>query len=141
MEEFKNCRSCNTDKLVSEFYKDLRNNDGLRSYCKVCVHIKARKQRVDHTDVYTKKEKKYYAEHRDLILKKRNEYNIINRHKQRARSKVKYALKMGYLVKPNECESCCKVAFLEGHHKDYSKPLEVQWLCRSCHRMIDFGKY
>ena len=38
--------------------------------------------------------------------------------------------------KPECCESCGAATnsrLLHGHHADYSKPLEVEWLCRKCH--------
>jgi hypothetical protein len=34
------------------------------------------------------------------------------------------------------CEVCRTRRFIEGHHEDYSKPLEVVWLCRQHHREI-----
>lgn len=40
------------------------------------------------------------------------------------------------LVRPEACENCNAIPEhgpLHGHHDDYSKPLEVRWLCRSCH--------
>lgn len=44
------------------------------------------------------------------------------------------ALRHGDLIKPCTCGQCgCITEFLDAHHLDYSKPLEVIWLCRSCH--------
>lgn len=43
------------------------------------------------------------------------------------------ALRAGKLVKPDACPRCGKKGRVDGHHKDYAKPLEVDWLCRACH--------
>jgi len=45
------------------------------------------------------------------------------------------AEKEGVIVNPGACETCGKVSCrLVKHHRDYDKPLEVTWLCYSCHR-------
>ena len=65
---------------------------------------------------------------------------IKNKEKWLARSKARYAVKIGKLIKPDRCEVCEKKAAghaLQGHHEDYSKPLEVTWLCISCHADAD----
>jgi len=41
------------------------------------------------------------------------------------------AVTQGTLVRL-PCESC-GAAKVEAHHDDYSKPLQVRWLCRPCH--------
>lgn len=49
---------------------------------------------------------------------------------------VETALSQGRLKRPEVCESCNTIdknSVLHGHHDDYSKPLDVRWLCRSCH--------
>jgi hypothetical protein len=57
--------------------------------------------------------------------------------KELARGRVGRAVRSGRLVKPALCEDCGAEAYLHGHHTDYSKPLEVVWLCvgrDGCHR-------
>jgi DNA-binding transcriptional regulator YiaG len=51
-----------------------------------------------------------------------------------AQVRVKTAVDNGVLVKPDKCEKCNKESkMLHGHHNDYDKPLEVVWLCPTCH--------
>lgn len=51
---------------------------------------------------------------------------------------VHRALKEGRLVKPSACSACgAEAKYIDGHHHDYDKPLEVIWLCRSCHSAAD----
>jgi hypothetical protein len=50
-----------------------------------------------------------------------------------ARKMVSGALTLGILIRPTTCSLCLKECKPEGHHPDYSKPLEVIWLCRGCH--------
>lgn len=43
------------------------------------------------------------------------------------------AVKHGRLQRGTTCEQCGSDRHINGHHDDYSKPLEVRWLCGSCH--------
>lgn len=54
-------------------------------------------------------------------------------YKQHARILMNHELKKGHIKKPDKCEKCNEEKKLEGHHMDYSKPLEVIWVCRPCH--------
>jgi len=69
--------------------------------------------------------------------------------KEWAQKEVQKALKDGRLVKLDYCEYC-KVKekkevilgtriVIECHHDDYSKPLEVQQFCMSCHKKWHFN--
>ena len=49
------------------------------------------------------------------------------------------AVQRGKIQKPNYCSSCGvqkERRDICGHHEDYSKPLEVIWLCRFCHNEL-----
>jgi hypothetical protein len=63
-----------------------------------------------------------------------------------ARNTVNKAVAAGELTRPDSCERCGRVPErrrwdgstfypLNGHHEDYSKPLDVIWLCASCHQL------
>lgn len=56
--------------------------------------------------------------------------------KQAARNATADAIKRGELVRPPACEQCEAPCKPDAHHDDYSKPLEVRWLCRQCHVSI-----
>lgn len=50
------------------------------------------------------------------------------------RYQVSKAVRHGKLVKPDTCSLCCeKTKEICAHHIDYGKPLEVTWLCTTCH--------
>lgn len=51
-------------------------------------------------------------------------------HKVRARMEVRNALRRGEIHRM-PCEKCGSNA--EAHHEDYSKPLEIVWMCRKHH--------
>lgn len=56
----------------------------------------------------------------------------------KAYDKVRYAIKVGRLV-PQPCEICSSTDLraVIAHHQDYSKPFDVNWLCRSCHEYVN----
>lgn len=46
--------------------------------------------------------------------------------------KLRYEVEVGAIERGTICERCGEPA-VHGHHHDYSKPLEVEWLCARCH--------
>lgn len=62
-----------------------------------------------------------------------------------ARRKLNHAVAKGLLVRPVSCQRCGRIpsprkdgkSCVQGHHHDYSKPLDVEWLCPTCHRLDD----
>lgn len=54
-----------------------------------------------------------------------------NVEKIRARDALANAIRYGAMVR-QPCEKC-GAENTHGHHDDYSKPLEVRWLCHFCH--------
>jgi hypothetical protein len=55
-----------------------------------------------------------------------------------ARYQVAYALRSGRLHR-QPCEVCSSER-VQAHHDDYSKPLEVRWLCRPHHQKHHHGE-
>lgn len=52
-----------------------------------------------------------------------------------ARKAALAAIAAGKLVR-QPCEVCGTTEDVQAHHEDYSKPLEVKWLCRPDHRAL-----
>jgi len=62
----------------------------------------------------------------------RDRWNTKHRQKKLAHKHVNRAVASGKLSR-EPCEVCGKPDGIHGHHDDYSKPLEVRWLCRKHH--------
>lgn len=65
-------------------------------------------------------------------------YSKTTEQAHKAHIKVANALVSGKLHK-QPCEICKSTAKINAHHPDYSKPLEVQWLCPMHHSAVHRG--
>jgi len=103
----KKCTTCGVEKHYSEFYVKKGVRDGRNGRCKACYNV-------DQAS-----------------------YRRRNLERTKAMSVVKYAIQTGKLAKPINCSRCLngggRTTVIEAHIEDYSKPLEVVWLCRKCH--------
>ena len=103
-----------------------------------------RMRKLRESPEYRKKQaefyKKWYAEkgrkRAENYNKKINEWDKNNPEKLMARHKIQIGIKNGSIVKPLVCEFCGLKTRLNGHHDDYNKPMEVRWLCSSCHKKL-----
>lgn len=52
-------------------------------------------------------------------------------------AEIKKAIQEGKLVKPEQCSQCNRRNIrINAHHEDYTKPLDVIWLCCRCHVLL-----
>jgi hypothetical protein len=70
---------------------------------------------------------------REGVVKQLARQKASAKEKAAAHYTVAKALKDGRLVR-QPCELCGSLES-DAHHADYSKPLEVRWLCRTAHKL------
>lgn len=105
-----------------------------------CAECRGKANRADfekHREKRREKNRKWNDANRPKLAKQlagqRERYFAKHgREKQNARQRVYDAIKRGSLVR-GACEKCATTQGVTAHHEDYSKPLEVRWLCRPCH--------
>ena len=130
----KKCFKCLKVKDLNDFYRHPQMSDGHLGKCKECAKVDSRgnyKQEIVAKKAYEKK--RTQDPHRKA---KKLEYQRTRRKNRPERNKaymaVSRAVKNGKLVKMS-CRDCGDKK-VEAHHSDYSKPLDVAWLCFACHR-------
>lgn len=152
MTEFIRCTKCEVERARAEFDKDPRKRNGLKSTCKECGRTysrewtrKNRKRNAEKAKAWReanptrvrKATRKWQRENMDLVVEQGRKYRAADPERYRAHNRLSKAVSTGKLAKPSKCERCLQSKTsrqLDGHHRDYSKPLEVQWLCRQCHK-------
>lgn len=101
------------------------------------AYLKAyRLKNKDRFRLYSKKwsaekYKEYYEKNKRKILENHEKNRKLNLSKNRARNNLQYHVKKGNIER-KPCIRCGEIKS-EAHHKDYSKQLEVIWLCRKHH--------
>jgi len=135
------CPTCNELKSIElDYYKGAK-------HCKECTKKRVRENRLAKIDYYREYDRN--RPNKDERLKKSYEYQKTEKGKEvkkRAtqkyrKDKLKYtaknilnaAVRDLKIVKPCNCENCGIDCNPHGHHDDYSKALDVRWLCAKCH--------
>lgn len=149
-EPMRMCESCRGLRSATEFRRQRRT-------CKPCEAESARLRRAADPVKARDAVRRWRAEHRDIdrairaaCERARPQLKVVRNDRwrkahpervalaARGRAVIYRATKNGTLERPSECENCgLQGARIEAAHHDYSKPLDVRWLCVPCHRRWD----
>lgn len=142
----KRCTKCDLKRELHEFYKSKSTNDGYHNSCKECWKTRRKERYVENRDGVRKQCRRYYVENAEHLKSKsrlhKKTYDETKRwrkshpEKYKAHYTVNNALKRGEIMKAKECRICGSQTKLHAHHADYSKPLDVLWVCIDCHSKI-----
>ena len=134
-DNMKTCSKCKEEKADTEFYKDRSKKRGLQSQCKDC-----KQEDPEYQQTYQQSYRPKYhqsAAGKAAFRRGSKKYRDSNPEKCRARAIAGRAIRAGELERSIFCEECGLPKEIQAHHKDYSKPLDVDWLCRECHTVAD----
>ena len=132
----KRCFKCQKDLPRSEFYRHQQMADGLLGKCKACTRTDMKRHRLGDSReailAYDRSRSKR-PERRAAHLDQQRKQRAAHPEKYKARASVQNAIRSRRLIR-QPCRDCGSTIGVEGHHPDYSKPLDVEWLCEGCHR-------
>lgn len=134
----KTCFKCGETKPLSEFYKHAQMKDGYLNKCKCCAKIDGLanlKLRMEDPEFVLSERKRARAKSKLRRSEgKAKPYNYVANGRWRQRNPEKYrAHNMAQRIPMQPCEVCGTTENVERHHDDYSKPMEVRFLCIKHH--------
>lgn len=123
------CKKCNNEKPVNAFYQSTLRLTKKIGECKdcVCARVRASKQKPHRrahmtSDAYKRTNAGWFAD-----------YQRRYPGRCQARKIAQKAIDKGELIRPTVCSVCTNEGAIEAHHDDYNHPLDVRWLCKTCH--------
>lgn len=153
----KTCKKCKEEKHLSCFSKNKAMRDGVNGWCQSCYssYRKENREAINRSKrAWAKRNpvkylemsrtyrannrakvnaitRKYQETHPETVRERKRIYRARSPIKINAHRDVRAAMLRGEIHRGN-C-NCGAATKAEAHHKDYSKPMEIEWLCRICH--------
>ena len=142
----KSCRKCGVERQLSDFYRHTKRADGFMSICKPChrASVKAnREANIEHYRQFDRaranlphrvRARSAYAKTPEGLAagnRAKRAYLDRNQVKRAAHIAAGNAIRDGRLARM-PCEVCGSKS-VQAHHDDYSRPLDVRWLCTTHH--------
>ena len=130
----KTCSRCGVNKKSKSFY------EWKNAICKECHKENDKKRYKERKEYFKKYLKEYFKNpekkkrHMQNSIKYASQWHENNKEKVICQQKLHYYIIKHKINKPEKCSCCFKQLKIEAHHPDYSEPLLVVWLCRSCHK-------
>ena len=144
----KTCFECHQTKPLDDFYKHPRMVDGHLGKCKECAktdtQLNYRKNFAYYKEYnYIRSQTperrsrgiQYYKDHPGKVKERRQNYNEKYPERYAVRRIVRDAIQDKRLIK-KPCKKCGVIEKVHGHHENYSKPLDVVWLCPAHHSAL-----
>lgn len=142
----KACNRCGVVKPLEDYYMT-RTRVARANMCKQCANEKTKEYRAARPDHYKEVARVHARNRRAAGVKYPSElapsfsaakiasvkkYRAAHPLKAFAQTTAANAMRAGKLVR-QPCEVCGTTIKIHGHHDDYSKPLDVRWLCVTHH--------
>lgn len=126
----KACRKCGETKPLSAFHRNAEMRDGHYHECKDCKRARAKSRYLDNIDEQREYNRTRYQRNPQWYKDRQRESCAREPEKHRARVALNRAVMDGKISK-QPCH--CGEPKAQAHHDDYSKPLDVRWLCVKHH--------
>lgn len=132
----KECFKCKVVKPLSEFYAHKQMVDGHLNKCKECTKFDSRDHRAQNLERIREYDRLRASLPHRIELRTRvfQEYKKENPDRYKAVQQLNKAVASGAITPWPVCAvpECSNKP--EAHHPDYSRPLDVVWLCKHHHR-------
>lgn len=123
------CKTCGASKPPSGFYAG-------QTECKDCWKARVKLRRLTNPAVRAyDRERAKTPSRREKATAITSNWRRKNPDAYRAQNALNNAVRDGKIER-KPCEICAQPKGVHAHHRDYSKPLDVVWLCPRCHHRL-----
>lgn len=130
------CKVCGDMKPLEDFYRHPDCADGRAHLCKECHKTRMTVRRKTNPEVQAyDRERAKLPHRREKAREITARWRSDNPNGYKAHNAINNAIRDGKIAR-EPCGLCGSDEHVHAHHRDYSRPLDVIWLCARCHHRI-----